>query len=202
MLSADELEKRKQELLQDYRANRRTFWDIRVDELQQRWGGERGDFPLIQAALQRLRPTSLLEVGCGYGRYFPLYIGIPHVVGVDVSSTMLARAAQSHPSVILRCQAIEELNDPPDSFDVVVACRVLMHIPYELIAKVVQNMARVCRLGCIVLERSGGFQKLQYEFSHDYPRLSSEAGLVVAQDIELEDYGHFYVLLKRPAKDS
>ena len=194
--SGVEFEQEKSKLLQNYLANRNEFWNLRVEELQRRWGTERGDFGLIQSVLEQFHPESILEVGCGYGRYLPLYAGIRHVVGLDLSSAMLARAAEVAPWATLRCQAIKDIDDLADSFDLVVACRVLAHVPPVLISKAVENIARVCRKACVVLERTGPFEQSPYEFSHNYLGLFGGAGLVLAQDIEQKELAHFYVFLK------
>lgn len=180
------------------RKEREAFWDARVGELEARWGTEQQDFVLVRKALDSLTPSSLLEIGCGYGRYFPLYASIPYVVGIDISTGMLSRAAQKGHGVLLRHIAAEELDYPSNSFDLVVGCRVLAHIPPPLISTVIRLIANVSRLGCIILERTGDFVESDHTFSYNYPEFFHASDLSTAVDLALDDYAHFYVFVHSP----
>lgn len=102
-----------------------------------------------------LRPgSSVLEIGCGNGVDAAILAGMAgpegRVVGIDVSSTMLA-AARARPGeegapapAYLLCNAAQ-LAFPDDTFDGVRADRVLQHT-HDPVA-VVREMARVTRPG-------------------------------------------------------
>lgn len=59
------------------------------------------DFPYYTALLKVLQPKSVLELGCGSGRLFPLYLkeGIAKIVGIDLSHEMVKQAEKKYPSV-------------------------------------------------------------------------------------------------------
>jgi len=99
---------------------------------------------VVQAYLRKLKPRSLIEVGCGSGELFPLYKRIPHVVAVDWSSEMLERSRRrinrhAYPNITLKqlditCEAV------PERFDVLLTRTVLMHIPPEHIFEAAVNL--------------------------------------------------------------
>lgn len=86
-----------------------------------------------QVLLLQPRPTSLLEVGCGDGRFLErLSDSLPQVdiVGVDVAEVALgkaARALEGRPRVRVINAAAEDLPLPSDGFDVVVANKSFHH---------------------------------------------------------------------------
>ena len=68
----------------DYEENRRE---------QGRWKIENAE---VERLLTELRPKSVLDVPVGTGRFIPVYdkLRVKHVVGVDISSSMLAIAGK------------------------------------------------------------------------------------------------------------
>ena len=72
------------------------------------------------------REISVLEAGCGTGRYFHCLQNVRRLVGVDVSPEMLAAAGQpirpeliSARNIELRCADIHQANFVPGSFDLI-----------------------------------------------------------------------------------
>jgi ubiquinone/menaquinone biosynthesis C-methylase UbiE len=93
---------------------------------------------LQQIAFQQVmslqpRPTSVLEVGCGGGRFLErLADALPQadIVGVDVAEVALrkaARALEGWPRIRVINAAAEDLPLPSDGFDVVVANKSFHH---------------------------------------------------------------------------
>lgn len=74
----------------------------------------------------------VLDLGCGAGQlaHHLATVGAAEVVGIDVSSLMLARARAdwAHPRVAYRRGAIEALAFPPARFDVVVSSLALHYV--------------------------------------------------------------------------
>lgn len=91
----------------------------------------------------------VLEVAVGSGRNLPYYRPGVHVVGVDVSASMVALArARRPPSGVtteLRVDDAQQLDMADGTFDTVVATLALCSIPDD--SRAVREMARVLRPG-------------------------------------------------------
>jgi phosphatidylethanolamine/phosphatidyl-N-methylethanolamine N-methyltransferase len=93
----------------------------------------------------------VLEVGVGTGLSLPAYRSDVRVVGIDISTEMLARARQRVARLKLRhVEALAEMDAqdiafPDDSFDTVVAAYTASVVPS--VERVVSEMRRVCRPG-------------------------------------------------------
>jgi len=81
----------------------------------------------IQQLVETLRPESVLEVGCGDGRFIgALPSSIERRVGADISEVAIRFARAFHPSVEFHAVGASQL---AGVFDAVVAIEVLEHIP-------------------------------------------------------------------------
>lgn len=106
-----------------------------------------------ESAVRQLKPAigeRILEVGVGTGLSLPLYPRHCKVVGIDLSSDMLAKARQRKRThrlenvELIRMDA-GHMEFPDNSFDTVMAAYVVTAVPdYR---KVVTEMIRVCREG-------------------------------------------------------
>lgn len=107
---------------------------------------------LAKAALKDLPPSGrLLDVGCGTGYVLNLARRLGFDVrGVDPSGGMLAKAVKHYgfpPGTLVQAPA-ETLPFEDESFDVVLATGVLVHLPNP--ATAIAEMARVTREGGLI----------------------------------------------------
>jgi ubiquinone/menaquinone biosynthesis C-methylase UbiE len=94
---------------------------------------ERARDMLWKRRLKKLLPRSaggsLLDIGAGIGQFLhhaqPLFTT---VVGTEVSESAIAIAKQKYGLALLAGQ-VEELDQPPDSFDIITLFHVLEHVP-------------------------------------------------------------------------
>jgi SAM-dependent methyltransferase len=102
---------------------------------------------IVRAFLGKLRPQSLIEIGCGHGELFLIYKDIPHVVGIDWSLSMLERAnlrKSRHGMTNLRIWRHDITQcSPPGHYDVALTRTVLMHLPEEAMEKTVRHIVKV-----------------------------------------------------------
>lgn len=109
----------------DYQRNRYRS----IDQAWVNWCEQR----LIARLLTRCRLAggSLLDVPCGYGRFFPIFARLGMTAtGVDVSQEMVQLAQQHEPlssSAHVLCGTIFDLPFADNSFDAVLCIRLLHH---------------------------------------------------------------------------
>ncbi len=96
------------------------------------------------------QPTSVLEVGCGYGkllRELRSLLDIP-LVGIDFSPTQLAVARQylsDLTGISLLLGRAENLPFPDQRFDVIVTSAVILHNPPRVAERIRREVTRVGR---------------------------------------------------------
>lgn len=84
-----------------------------------------GEWQTLKALLPGFKGRRLLDLGCGYGWHciYAMERGAVSALGIDISEKMLqiAREKTSYPQVEYRCCAMEDLEVPAASFDVVLS---------------------------------------------------------------------------------
>ena len=95
------------------------------------WGLEYLCYSLeLKALVESIRPDSILDVGCGDGRFLNLLDdSIAKKVGVDLSERAIGFAKAFGPHIDFRVADVAELSE---SFEVVTLIEVLEHIPDEI----------------------------------------------------------------------
>lgn len=171
------------------------FWEAQALPIHEQWGSTQHDFQLLGKLLQRYRPVRLLDVGCGSGRLFGLYIeqGIQEVVGMDLSSKALTLAKARYPWVKTFQGKVEALALPA-AFDLAICNRVLQHVPPCVIAAAVTNLCTCCRL--VYLNELTAHEQVPEEFfmfRHSYLQLFAAQGfhLLEAGDLGQQRYQLF-----------
>lgn len=103
-----------------------------------------GEWPAFRAMLPSLREKRVLDLGCGFGWHcrFAREQGARSVVGVDLSEKMLKRAREStrDAAIEYRRLAIEDIDFPAASFDVVLSSLALHYVErFELVCQKVHH---------------------------------------------------------------
>ena len=102
--------------------------------------------PIVDEILGSLPPGVALDAACGTGRYTEYLAGRGHhVIGVDSSPEMLARARRRVPQAELRHGDLHSLPVPDDHVDIVVCALALAHLPD--LGPPITEFARVLRPG-------------------------------------------------------
>ena len=120
------------------------YWQTRA---QSYWTDDVFGRNIIRAYLAKLRPETLIEIGCGNGELFLIYKDVPYVVAVDWSHKMLDRANQRKarhylPNLRIWRHDITQCS-PPGHYDVALTRTVLMHLPPEAMGKTVRHIVKV-----------------------------------------------------------
>ena len=112
---------------------------------------EYGRYRRIRRLLFQGLSGRLLDAGVGTGRNFPFYPPGSQVVGIDISSAMLARAEPRRKSaaaeVELRQMDVTRLDIPGRTFDAAVATFLFCVLPEELQVPALKELGRVVKPG-------------------------------------------------------
>ena len=163
---------------------RRQYWEGRAVDIDEKWGQGEGDYPVLAEVIASVRPKSILDVGCGSGRLFPLYdqLHIPEVVGQDISEEALRIAAARHPFANISSTSLDifSLDYSVGHFDLIISNRVLQHVQPEAIWRVLAKLASLGKsLYLNELTDSDGLEETYYMFRHDYRALLERHGFAV-----------------------
>ena len=108
------------------------------------------EWPALRALLPDLSGRNVLDLGCGFGWFcrWARQQGAAHVLGIDVSEKMLARAKETtdDPSITYTKADMEHLELRPKSFDVVYSSLAL-HYVENLNALIRRHTARLSLAG-------------------------------------------------------
>lgn len=135
-----------------------------------------GEWPLLKKMLPPFVGKSVLDLGCGFGWHcrHAREEGANKIIGVDLSEKMLQEARQmtSDAAITYTKGAIEEIDFPNDSFDIVVSSLALHYV---------QSFDAVCKKVKDVLKPGGTFV-----FSVEHPIFTSRS----EQDWHYDDAGN------------
>lgn len=166
-----------------------NFWEEQAEPIHEQWGSTQHDFQLLSALLQRYQPSTLLDVGCGSGRLFGLYIeqGVQEIVGMDLSANALALANARYPWIKLFQGKVEELALPVNCFELAICNRVLQHVPPRAIERAVAQLGTRCRLVYInELTERDRLREEFFMFCHAYPQIFAAQGFHLLETGEIE----------------
>lgn len=99
----------------------------------------------IYVIIKKLGAKSCLEVGCNIGNnleYFPLDFD---VYGIDLNKYALGKAKKRFPTFDFRISPVYDIPFDDKTFDIVFTRTVLIHIPENLMKKVMDEMYRVSK---------------------------------------------------------
>lgn len=148
----------------------------RYSEMPRSQGGleAAGEWHELRRLLPGMHGKRVLDLGCGYGWHcrYAADAGAAEVVGVDLSERMLerARADTPQPNVRYVRSAIEDIDFPDGSFDVVLSSLAFHYLV---------DMPAVCRTVAACLAAGGDFV-----FSIEHPVFTAEGSQDWYRDAE------------------
>ena len=112
-----------------------------------------GEWETLRKLLPDFKDKRVLDLGCGYGWHciYAMEHGASSVVGVDISHKMLevAKEKTHFPQVEYKCCAIEDVEFPEESFDVILSSLAFHYVAdYEILVK---KIYRILKSGEYVL---------------------------------------------------
>ncbi len=189
-------------LVVDYRHLQRWYWEFRTPDLHRTTGTPAAEAELIRGVIGRYGVESVLDVGCGTGRLFPVYeaAGVQRILGVDIAGRALAIAKRLHPGVpTLRVRAAQlEL---PEQYDAVMTNRVLQHIDAielpEALDRITDAARKIIYVNEISESEAANLTGARYMFEHDYISLFSARGWVLAEKGLMAGTRQTYLVFKQ-----
>ena len=154
---------------------------------------------ILCAAVRSVRPTVVLEVGCGFGRLtrqLSIYNCGKRFIGVDLSKDQVNNAKEycaGHPAEFFQHNLFSR--DPLPKTDVVIACEVLLHIPKIRIRQVVTKLLEAAPVLVHEYDPAWFHGQLvaKHCFHHDYQRLYANLGVA----FEEKQFGPHGVIIAR-----
>jgi SAM-dependent methyltransferase len=105
-----------------YRNEERDGYDSwHQDDLSQRWRA------LALALIESLKPTSIIDIGCGKGAFTSRLVA-SRIVGLDISETALEKARARNPRAEFCCLRAEETPTIDEHFDLAVCLELLSYV--------------------------------------------------------------------------
>ncbi len=124
------------------------------------------NMPDLCSRIVRIKPETVLEVGCGFGRCISFVYNVllskgvfPNITGIDFSRTMVETSKTFYHKYDNRDKINIQVGDARDlqfhdrSFDLTYTHVCLTHIPPKFIQRVVEEISRVTREWIIHIER-------------------------------------------------
>lgn len=152
--------------------NKHNFFLNRYFEMQEKI--------LIKFLKKEIDFSSVLEVGCGFGRITKLIIEdfptVERMSAIDISPAQIENAKRYVDSdkVKFLCGKIQDLNIHSENYDLILASEVLMHIHFTEIDTVIKQLVRISKKHIINLDwyrQTSGVELGGYCFAHDYEGL-------------------------------
>ena len=130
----------------------------------------------IAKEVRGLKFSSLLEVGCGYGKQLKNLLGSEvSLTGCDFSHTQLEKAKEYCPEMAARLAEADAEAIPfrDKSFDAVLTSAVILHNKQEKAQKIIAELIRVCRRYLIHNEDTDiTFSRYGYDLSETYRQMN------------------------------
>ena len=106
-----------------------------------------GEWETLRKLLPDFKDKRVLDLGCGYGWHciYAMEHGASSVVGVDISHKMLevAKEKTHFPQVEYKCCAIEDVEFPEESFDVILSSLAFHYVAdYEILVKKIYRILK------------------------------------------------------------
>lgn len=121
--------------------------------------------------LSLLVPGSVLDVGCGAGRFVETLSKDRGYMGVDISSLAIQDIKKRYPELPFEKRDIVEWSGNGRKWDNVFSWTVLEHIPHEHIEQVIDNLSKMADNLVICEPVPDGAEWAEHCFPHHYEDL-------------------------------
>jgi len=126
----------------DYWEDRAVCWD----ELETKYNVQVGDKDVVLKELRKLKPKSILDIGCGNGNWAKIIKKeFPDIryKGIDISKKMVNLAKANVPEAEFEVGDVRNLKD--EQYDLIFAYTCFLHVPPEDMEETVKNLAKISK---------------------------------------------------------
>lgn len=143
--------------MREQQASVRASYDQLADAYAETRETPPAELELLRAVASDLEPDArILDAGCGDGSPVgEFFVDEFEVIGLDISPTQLARAAENVPDASLVQGELTALGFQADTFDAIAAFYSIIHVPLESHRTVFEEFARVLSPGGVLVFSSG-----------------------------------------------
>ena len=150
---------------------------------------------IIKKILSKFKPKSILEIGCGSGRFTKILSQLTEFekyIAIDISQDQINNAKKivNNKKIDFQCIKIQDFNIQ-EKFDLVFASEVLMHINFNDINEVLRKIISLSKNKVITVDwfdsNKIGKEMSEYCFLHDYNLLYTQNQVkeVIVRDIPI-----------------
>lgn len=100
------------------------------------------DAYILSSEIKELKPESILDIGCGDGKWYPELSKIAKYKGIDFSKELIDYAKETFKEGDFEVKKIEDIKD---NYDVMFSFTSLLHIKPEKIKEVIENLKSHCK---------------------------------------------------------
>lgn len=150
---------------------------------------------IIKKILSKFKPKSILEIGCGSGRFTKILSQLTEFekyIAIDISQDQINNAKKivNNKKIDFQCIKIQDFNIQ-EKFDLVFASEVLMHINFNDINEVLRKIISLSKNKVITVDwfdsNKIGKEMSEYCFLHDYNLLYTQNQVkeIIVRDIPI-----------------
>lgn len=171
LANQDEYVKDIKELLnyepEKYWENRAETWDKIEGQLV-----DAKEEYIITKELEALNPKSILDIGCGNGKWFTALKKIaPNYLGVDISSKLIKIAKAKHPKGQFIKADLRKLSSVvKEKYDVIFSYTSLLHVPPEQIEDTINELKKVGKY-LVLIEPTKPFDTSNVQMRQIHPEI-------------------------------
>jgi len=148
-----------------------AYWDNRaeswIDQSDARYSFPKEDEKIIKKWIDELDFESIIDLGCGSGRFTHLFEGKKYV-GIDISDRLIRESRNRYPDLRFSTMRVEDAKEFKEKFDLVFSYTTLEHIAEDTWPQAVEAIKSIGKKAIIV--EPVGFDSVGYCFSHDYAK--------------------------------
>lgn len=165
----------------------KEYWEKRADSWDRQAGTALPELDKLESLFIEIKPKSVIDIGCGSGRWYP-YFKKQGVVyrGIDISENLVNLAKRKFPDGMFKAEKVENLPKPPQKFDLAFSFTTLEHITEEEFPKAVKALKQVAKK--MILVEPVNFQSRHYCHVHNYHQAFN-----VVKEVKLTDKSIFVI---------
>lgn len=174
-------------MLKEGMYNYKKYWDNRSDNyINVHKDFNATNFDEVKKIIDKYNPKSLVDGGCGIGRYFNSF-GDRIFLGIELSKKLSDEAKKRFPKIKVVNDDLSNLSKivKPKEYECFFSYTVLEHIPFELIENVIDQITNNFEMAIIRepinFDRS---KSAEYCYPHDYVKLFTKRNWLLIETIK------------------